>query len=113
MRLSNIVSHSRAQYDHTRHLARGDVISSSTEAIILIKWSKTILFRDRVVTIRVPFLPGSSLCPVTALKAMIALVLGSDNDPLFATHTHDSVLPLTDSIVRKHEEGACTPWPAK
>ena len=29
---------------------------------------------------------------------MIAL----DNDPLFATHTHDSVLPLTDSMVRKH-----------
>ena len=98
MRLSNIVPHSRAQYDHTRHLARGDVIFSSTEAIILIKWSKTIQFRDRIV----PFLPGSSLCPVTALKAMIALVPGSDNDPLFATHTHDSVLPLTDSMVRKH-----------
>ena len=74
IRLSNIVPHTRAQYDHTRHLARGDVIFSSTETIILIKWSKTIQFRDRVVTIRVPFLPGSSLCPVTALKAMIALV---------------------------------------
>ena len=78
------------------------MIFSPTEAIILIKWSKTIQFRDRVVTIRVPFLPGSSLCLVTALKAMIALVPGSDNDPLFATHTYDSVLPLTDSMVRKH-----------
>ena len=78
------------------------MIFSSTEAIILIKWSKTIQFTDRVVTIRVPFLPGSSFCPVAALKAMIALVPGSDNDPLFATHTHDSVLPLTESVVRKH-----------
>ena len=102
LRLSNMVPHSRAQYDHTRHLARGDVIFSAREAIVLIKWSKTIQFRDRVVTIRVPFLPGPSLCPVTALKAMIALVPGSDNDPLFATHTHNSVLPLTDSMVRKH-----------
>ena len=95
MRLSNIIPHSRAQYDHTRHLPRGDVIFSSTEAIILIKWSKVIQFRDR-------FLPGSTFCPVTALQAMIALVPGSVNDPLFATHTHDSVLPLTDSMVRKH-----------
>ena len=102
IRLSNIVPQSRAQYDHSRHLARGDVIFSSTEAIILIKWSKTIQIRDKVLTIRVPFLPGSSLCPVTALKAMIALVAGSDNNPHFATHTYDSVLPLTDSMVRKH-----------
>ena len=102
MRLSNLVPHSRSQYDHTKHLARGDVIFSSTEAIIIIKWSKTIQFRDRVVTIRIPFLPGSSLCPVTALKAMIALVPGSDNDPLFATQHNKSVLPLTDSMVRKH-----------
>ena len=102
MRLSNIVPHSRAQYDHTIHLARGDVIFSYREAIILIKWSKTIQFRDRIVTIRVPFLPGSYICPVTALRAMTALVPGSDNDPLFATHTHDSVLPLADSMVRKH-----------
>ena len=93
MRLSKIVPHSRAQYDYIRRLARGDVIFSSTEAIHI---------RDKIVTVRVSFLPGSSLCPVTALKAMIALVLGSDNDPLFATHTHDSVLPLTDNMVRKH-----------
>ena len=33
---------------------------------------------------------------------MITLVPGSDNDPLFATHTYDSVLPITDSMVRKH-----------
>ena len=100
MRLSNIVPHSRAQYGHTRHLARGDVIFSSTKAIIMIRWSKTIQFRDRVVTTGVPFLPGSS--PVTALTAMFALVPGSVNDPLFATHTHGSVLLLTDSMVRKH-----------
>ena len=75
---------------------------SSTETIVLIKLSKAIQFRDRVVTIRVPFLPGSSPCPVTALKAMIARVPGSDNDTFLATHTHDSVLPLTDSMVIKH-----------
>ena len=62
----------------------------------------TIQFRDRVATIRVPFLPGSPLCPVTSLKVMIALVPGSDNDLLFATYVHDTLLPLTDSMVRKH-----------
>ena len=33
---------------------------------------------------------------------MIALIPGSDNDPLFATYAHDSLLPLTNSMVRKH-----------
>ena len=49
-----------------------------------------------------PFLPGSPLSPVTALKVMIALIPGSDNDLLFATYAHDALLPRTDSMVRKH-----------
>ena len=32
---------------------------------------------------------------------MITLIPGSDNDPLFATYAHDSILLLTDSMVRK------------
>ena len=102
MRLSNIVPHTRARYDYSRNLARRDVIFAPTEASVLLKWSKTNQFKDRVATIWVSFLLGSPLCPVTALKAIISLIPGSDNDPLFATNAHDSLYPLTDSMVRKH-----------
>ena len=50
----------------------------------------------------IPKLPGSKLCLVTALSNRLHLVLGSNNDPLFATFKANKWSPLTDSTVRKH-----------
>ena len=74
LRLSNMVPHSFKNFDVSRHLARGDIISSHDMAIILVKWSKTIQSRDKIACIHTPVLPGSRLCPVTALKHMLAIV---------------------------------------
>ena len=71
-------------------------------AIILVKWSKTLQARDKITRIHIPVLPDSRLCPVTALKQMLASVPGSQNDPLFSICRQGCWLPLTDSIVRKH-----------
>ena len=84
-----MVPHTRAQYDHTRHLAKGDIIFSPTE---------TNKFRDKVAAIQVLFLPASLLCPVTALKAMITLIPGSHP----TTYANGSLAPFTDSMVKKH-----------
>ena len=51
LRFSNMVPHSFATFDIPRHLARGDIIFSYDMAIILVKWSKTIQGRDKVVFI--------------------------------------------------------------
>ena len=77
LRLSNMVPHSFKNFDVSIHLARGDIIFSHDMATILVKWSKTIQSRDKIVCIHIPVLPGSKLCPVTALKHMLAIVPGS------------------------------------
>ena len=102
LRLSNMVPHSFASFDLSRNLARGDIIFSHDIAIILVKCSKTIQCRDKIACIHIPVLPGSRLCPVTALKHMLLIVPGSQDNPLFSICRQDRWVPLTDSIVRKH-----------
>ena len=97
-----MVPHSFKHFDGSRHLARGDIIFSHDMAIILVKWSKTLQARDTIARIHIPVLPDSRLCPVTALKQMLAIVPGSQDDPLYSICRQGCWLPLTDSIVRKH-----------
>ena len=68
------------------------MIFGITRAVLLIKWSKTIQNRRDFVTISLPDLAGSHLCPVSALKVMFQFFPVSDNSPLF----------VTDSVAHKH-----------
>ena len=79
-----MVPHSTSTFDVSRHLARRDVIFGHDSAIILVKWSMTNQLRDRVARISIPSLSGSPLCPVTALKALLQVVPGVQDDPLFS-----------------------------
>ena len=79
-----MVPHSKLSFDPPRHLARENIIFSDKEAIVLVKWSKTLQSRDQVTLVVISKLPGSQLCPVTALTKLLQVVLGSINDPLFA-----------------------------
>ena len=102
LRLSNIVPHSTATFYVSRPLARGDIIFGDDLAIIIVKWSKTNQFRDKVARISITVLSGSPLCPVTALILLLYTVPGSPDDPLFNIFKQGSYIPLTDSMVRKH-----------
>ena len=65
LRLSNILPHTVKNFDSTRQLARGgDFISVNQDAVVLVKWSKTI---------PLPNLGASQLCPITAINKMIQL----------------------------------------
>ena len=63
---------------------------------------KTNQLRNKVHYETIPVIPQTLLCPVLALKNMLAAVPGSKNDPLFTIPRRGCWLPLTDSIVRKH-----------
>ena len=107
LRLSNILPHSVATFDYTRHLARGDFIKSGEGAVLLLKWSKTIQDRKSTVTIPLPSLGASPLCPIKALDLMIQNIPADPNHPLFLIKNHRGLVPLTDSIARKHLKKAC------
>ena len=102
LRLSNILPHSVHSFDFTRQLARGDFISHQQIGLLLIKWSKTIQNCRDTVTLPLPFLGSSHLCPISALAAMIQAIPASPNDPLFILPRKSGPTPLTDSVARKH-----------
>ena len=102
LRLSNILPHATTSFDPTRQLARADFISAHQGAVLLIKWSKTMQDRKQAVTIPLPDLGASPLCPIAALHYMIKLVPADSNDPLFLVPRTSRTVPLTDSVARKH-----------
>ena len=102
LRLSNILPHTTKTFDPTRQLARGDFILSNSNAVLLIKWSKTIQDRKKSVTIPLPSLGNSPLCPIKAVTNMILLHPVGENDPLFVIPRSSLPVPLTDSMARKH-----------
>ena len=102
LRVSNLLPHSVRSFDPTRQLALGDLFFSEQGVTILIKWSKTLQNRHDTTTISLPDLGASPLCPVTALKTLISHFLGQNNDPLFRIPRCHGLVPLTDSVARRH-----------
>ena len=63
---SHLLPVSGKLYDPNKQFSRSSFLFYSSGALIKVKWSKTIQFRDRVVSIPLPSIPGSPLCPVRA-----------------------------------------------
>ena len=108
LRLSNLLPHSRASFDPTRQLCRGDLIVSSDSITVIIKRSKTIQNRRNTTTICVPALGKSPLCPFKAIRSMLDKTPGSPNDPLFQIFKSNTYVPLTDSVACKHLKKVAT-----
>ena len=78
----------------------GDVFFNNSEVKMLVKWTKIIQNRDRVILSTVPRL-DSCICPYTALKQVFDLYSPGDMDPLFQRQTAKGYQVMTDSRVRK------------
>ena len=102
LRLSNLVSHSVHKFSPLYHLARGDIIFADPGMHVLIKWSKTMQTRNVVKILKLSSLGSNPICPVTAMKNLLAITLGSKNEPLFQYKTLKGWVPLTDTQVRHH-----------
>ena len=84
LRKSNLVPDSLKSFDAKRQLTRGHITFEKGVGIIKVTWAKNIQFRERVMKIPVFRIPGSPLCPVKTLKALLK-VKGRKSDPLFGT----------------------------
>ena len=102
LRLSNILPHSVRQFDGTRHLLRVDLIFSYQYCTVIIKRSNTLQDRQQSRTISIPNLGQSPLCPITALQIMFQKFPADINSPLFCQWRLGKLIPLTDSVARKH-----------
>ena len=79
-----------------------EISSEEQGGLLLIKWSKTTQNHRDTVTLPLPFLGSSPLCPITALTTMIHVFPAEPNDPLFLLPCKRGLVPLTDLVARKH-----------
>lgn len=95
-RKSNLVPDSISSFDNKKQLTRGD-ITFHTENVLLFKvrWSKTIQFGEREVTIPLVSIPGSPLCPVQAFLQMTSLVKAEKDNPAYCLKTGKQIVPIT------------------
>ena len=67
-RKSNLFPSSPSTFDPVRNLTRQDVQIIQSFALITVNRTKTIQFQERRLTIPIPRIPNSPLCPVSALE---------------------------------------------
>ena len=72
---------------------RCDYTVSSTGALLNIRATKTIQFFQRALSIPLPIIPGSPLCPVSSLSNHLRLNAVSLSDPLFSVRSSSSSSP--------------------
>ena len=58
--------------------------------------------RDKMLTIALPWLGHSPICPIADLKTLLIRYSAIANDPLFRIHRSHGAVPLTDSVARNH-----------
>lgn len=88
LRKSNILPPSAHGFSPDKHLCRGDFTIQPWGLCVHIRWSKTIQFKERHLTLPLPALPKHPLCPVTAILAALALTpLAKPSEPAFLLPT--------------------------
>lgn len=95
LRRSNLTPSAAAEFDKKKHLCRGDVFQTQEGLRLLIKWSKTIQARERVLLLPIPVLPDHPLCPVAAYTDMINTFPAAEDKPLF-------ILPNGKPLLASH-----------
>ena len=97
-RKSNLLVPSLDKFDPNKHLCCSDVRFSPSGAVVCVRWSKTIQFRQRILEIPLPHIPGSPYCPSSALFLCTALLPATRNPrPLFCYLSPSGVKPITHS----------------
>ena len=94
-RKSNMVPTSVNGFDHKKHLQRGDVKICSCGLIVRFKWSKTIQFGDRILSIPIAAIPNSVLCPVLAFTNMCEMIPTQPSSPAFLIPKNSKFVSLT------------------
>ena len=98
-RKSNLFPSSSHQFDPARNLMRKDIQILSSFALVTVNWTKTIQFGERTISISIPRIPGSILCPGNALETYFHRVPVPISHclPLFVYQLGSALQPFTYS----------------
>ena len=100
------------KFDPSRHLCCTDVIFSTSGAILAVRWSKTIQFRQRTLEVPLLHMRGSPFCPSSALLLVTSsLPPAKGPRPLFCYQSSSGLRPLTHpefvGALRKYIDRLC------
>ena len=82
-RKSNLVPDTVDGFNPVKQPARNSLTFQNSACMISTKWTKTIQYRQRAVETALFPIPGSPLCPVTTIRALLKQK-GKPTHPLFA-----------------------------
>ena len=97
-RKSNLLVKSITSFDSNLHLCRRDATFTEDGVSLAVRWSKTIQYRQRILHIPLPRIPGSPLCPAQTLILALRLCNSPPSAPLFTYPTRKGWLPLTVQV---------------
>lgn len=93
-RKSNLVPDTIKSFDVQKQLCRKNITLADGMIIIKMKWSKTIQFGERELSIPLVEIPGSKLCPVKAYMNMIKLTRVPEEYAAFCLK-RERIVPVT------------------
>ena len=100
LRQSSLAPPSVAAYDPTRHLSGADVAIVHNGLTIKLKWSKTLQRSSDATDLLLPLTKDSSLCPVGAYRAYLAVAPGAPS-PMAPLLRHADGNTLTVPFIRR------------
>ena len=102
-RKSNLLIQSSHKFDPSKHLCLSDVQFRSTGAVLSVRWSKTIQFRQKVLYVPLPHIENSPFCPSSALMLCTSLVKPQTKHiPLFSFPSPHGIQPITYPVFLTH-----------
>ena len=106
LRKANMLLKGVAKFNPLKHLRRSDIVFYPGWAIVINRWSKTIQFSQRLLTVPLPLIPGHPLCPYSALQHAFKLVPATLSGPAFVlpAPSRRGLIPFTyakfDSLLK-------------
>ena len=101
-RKDSLVPKSAAAFRSDKHLCRRDIILDSHQVLVYVKSSKTLQCRDRYLLIPLVEVPGSPLCPVSAVRTMFTTIPANPVGPAFVVPGPQGLQTLTHYTFTKH-----------
>ena len=97
-RKSNLLIPAQEKFDPSKHLCRSDVQLGTSGAVISVRWSKTIQFKQKTLFIPLPRIADSPCCPTSALLLTLTRLPRSNGPaPLFCYPSPNGLKPITHS----------------
>ena len=110
-RTANLVPHAFGRFSPQHALSRGSVHFNDSGACLTVTRTKTRQAGDTALVVPVSLIPGSLLCPTTALQLLLRMVPAPDTCPLFTyPSTWNQLICITAKVPQRRYQASSGPY---